>query len=142
MPDIQPTAMTTPFTSAEIRKAVFKIKSGKIPGCDGIQIELIKNAPTKILEVIADIYNNLAETGDCPKEITYGLLRPLQKPGKPKGPVSNLRPIILLPILRKILAACIMVRIKTKLSNEIPLTSRIQTRKIDNGTRIRLQTSH
>jgi len=50
----------------------------------------------------------MAETNDIPKEITYGILKPLQKPGKAKGPPSNLRPIILLSSLRKILAACII----------------------------------
>ena len=37
--------------------------------------------------------------GDCPKEINHGILVPLQKPGKPRGPASNLRPIILLSTL-------------------------------------------
>jgi len=45
----------------------------------------------------------MAETGDSPDELTQGLLSPLQKPGKPRGPTGNLRPIILLSIIRKIL---------------------------------------
>lgn len=44
----------------------------------------------------------------------------LQKPGKPKGPTENLRPIILLSVLRKILAVCLMKRIGERLDNEIP----------------------
>ena len=36
----------------------------------------------------------MAETGDTPKEVTYGILKPLQKPNKVKGLSSNLRPII------------------------------------------------
>ena len=122
MPEIPPTAMTTPFTSNEIKKAVSRMKSNKSPGCDEIQVELIKNAPDIILETIAHIYNKLAETGDCPKEINFGILRPLQKPGKTKGPLPHLRPIILLSTLRKILAACIMMRIKDRLELEIPAT--------------------
>ena len=47
-------------------------------------------------------------------------MRPLQKPGKTKGPLPHLRPIILLSTLRKILAACIMTRIKDWLELEIP----------------------
>ena len=58
--------------------------------------------------------------GEFPKEINKGILTPLQKPGKPKGPVTNLRPIILLTTLRKILAACLMKRIKHKLDVETP----------------------
>ena len=52
-------------------------------------------------EEIADIFNIMAETGEYPREIKTGVLVPLQKPGKPKGPVENLRPIILLSVLRK-----------------------------------------
>ena len=41
-----------------------------------------------------------------------GTLIPLQKPGKPKGSTANLRPIILLPSLRKTLSLVILNRIR------------------------------
>ena len=50
----------------------------------------------------------------------YGILKPLQKPNEAKGPPSNLRPIILLSSLYKILAAYIPNRIKDRLKVEIP----------------------
>ena len=62
----------------------------------------------------------MAKTGNIPKEVTYSALKPLQKPNKVKSPPSNLRPIILLSSLRKILAACIPNRIKDRLTVEIP----------------------
>ena len=62
----------------------------------------------------------MAETGDIPKEVTYGILKPLQKPNKAKDPPSNLRPIILLSTLSKILAAYTTNRIKYRLEAEIP----------------------
>ena len=62
----------------------------------------------------------MAETGDISKEVMYGILKPLQKPNKAKCLPSNLRPIILLSSLRKILAACITNRIKDRLEAEIP----------------------
>ena len=65
-------------------------------------------------------YRNLAKTEDVPKEVTHGILKPLQKPNKAKGLPSNLRPIIPLCSLRKILAACITNRIKDRLKLEIP----------------------
>ena len=46
----------------------------------------------------------MAETGDIPKEVTYGILKPLQKPNKAKGP-PNLRPIMLLSSPHKILVS-------------------------------------
>ena len=47
---------------------------------------------------------------------------PLQKPGKRKGVVENLRPVILLSVLRKILAIIVIHRIYDKLDNQIPVT--------------------
>ena len=63
----------------------------------------------------------MAETGTTQKEVTHGILKPLEKSNKAKGSPSNLRPIILLSSLRKILAACIPNRIKDRLKVEIPL---------------------
>ena len=62
----------------------------------------------------------MTKTGNIQKEVTYGILKPLQKPNKAKGPPSNPRSIILLSSLRKILAAYITNRIKDRLKVEIP----------------------
>ena len=111
--------MTIPFTANEIRKAIAKMKPNKSPGCDEIPVELIKYTSDRIHEQIAKIYNSMAKTGNIPKEVTYSTLKPLQKPNKVKSPPSNLRPIILLSSLRKILAACIPNRMKDRLKVEI-----------------------
>ena len=79
-------------------------------------------APDCVYESVAEIFNLIASHGDFPKEINHGILVPLQKPGKPKGPASNLRPIILLPTLRKILPICILDQIYSRLDHEIPIT--------------------
>ena len=89
---------------------------------DQINVELIKYSPEIMYEKIADIYNNIVATGKHPNEITHGILRALQKPGKPKGPTSNRQPIILLSILRKLLAVCIMKRINSRLDSAIPIS--------------------
>jgi len=64
----------------------------------------------------------MAETGECPSEISKGILVPIPKPGKPQGPPANLRPIILLSVLRKILSICMLNRIANKLHTKIPIT--------------------
>ena len=74
----------------------------------------------RIHEQIGKLYNSMAEAGNIQKEVTYGILKPLQKPNKPKSLPSNPRPIILLSSLRKILAAYIPNRIKDRLKVEIP----------------------
>ena len=53
---------------------------------------------------------------------SYGTLTPLQKPGKPRGPTENLRPIILFSLLRKILSIYLLNRTKERINNVIPVT--------------------
>ena len=64
----------------------------------------------------------MAKTGNIQEEVIEGVLISLPKSGKPQGPPANLRPIILLSILRRILAMCIIKRIPEKIENRIPLS--------------------
>ena len=90
MQNVLPTPMSTLFTSSKIRKAVWTLKNNKSPGMDQINVELIKYSPEVVYEKIADIYSNITATGKHTNEIAHGILRALRKPGKPKGPTSNL----------------------------------------------------
>ena len=65
------------------------MKNGKSPGIDEVNVELIKYATQEIYSKIADIYNSIASTGLHPKELTSGILTPLQKSGKKRGPAEN-----------------------------------------------------
>ena len=76
-------------------------KNNKSSGCDKLRAEHLKYAPRAIKEEIVLLLNSIAETGEYPKEIKLGQLIPLQKPGKPKGPAENLKPVILLSTLKK-----------------------------------------
>ena len=121
-PNIPPARMDPPFTAEEIRKAVTSLKNNKSPGIDNIQSELLKAGPIEISEGIADLLNDISETGKYPKELDEGILIPLPKPGKPQGPPENLRPVILLSVLRKILAICMIRRTAAKINQKIPVT--------------------
>ena len=46
----------------------------------------------------------------------------IQKPGKPKGPVDNLRPITLINIIRKIFSIIVLDRIRPKIEKYISET--------------------
>ena len=120
--EYEPKAMETPFTSEEILKAAKSMKNNKSCGIGNIKAELIKNSPTEIHQIMADIYNKAAETGEFPEELVAGILTPLQKPGKTRGPPENLRPIILLSVLRKILTICLLNRIWERVKTKIPLS--------------------
>ena len=113
--------MKTPFTGDEVEKASKKMSNNKSCGMDNIKAELIKESPGSLHQLIADIYNDTAKTGHFPEQIVVGVLTPLQKPGKAKGPPENLRPIILLSVLRKILTICLLQRIWDRIKARIPL---------------------
>ena len=96
---------TTAFTGNEIFKAVKNMKNGKSTGIDEINAEHIKYAPASIHNSISEIFNTTAKEGNPPLEIQIGILTPLPKPGKKKGPPENLRPIMLLSVLRDVKSA-------------------------------------
>ena len=122
LPDITPQKLKEEITFFEVERAVNKLKNNKSPGCDNINAELLKYGPTIVFDIIANILNKAAETGDKPIEISLGHLVPLPKPDKPKGPVKNLRPIILLSVLRKVLAIIIVNRTFETIRKEIKVT--------------------
>ena len=120
--EIEPCPMIKKFTGDEIASIAKRLSNDKAAGPDKLQAEFIKNAPPVIFDDIANIYNTIAEKGDVPQALIHGLLCPLQKPGKKKGPPENLRPIILLSILRKILTVALLDRTWDRLSDSIPKT--------------------
>ena len=123
IPEMKPVKMKQPFTEVEVLKAVTSMKNNKSAGVDKMNIELIKYGPREeLVKRITSLMNQMAETGNTPKELHSGILIPFQKPGKPKGPCANLRPIILLSTLRKILSICIIRRVTDKLEQIIPLS--------------------
>ena len=119
---IKPKEMKTQFTKEEVAKAIRSLKNNKSPGIDDIKAELIKYSPGIIHEKISDIFNEIAKTGETPEEMIEGILVPLPKPGKKLGPPANLRPVILLSTLRKILAICMIRRLEEKINSKIPLS--------------------
>ena len=100
--EIKPCSMNQPFNAKEVENAVTSMSNNKSAGCDNVKCELLKYGDKIIFEGIAEILNSIAKTGQYPAEIKKGILVPLPKPGKPKGPPENCRPIILLSVLRKI----------------------------------------
>ena len=118
-----PAEMYDPFTGEEVQDASKTLKNGKSAGADNLQAEYIKYADIKIHNHISEIYNEVAKTGNYPEELKLGILAPLQKLKKKQkdADLDHLRPIMLLSVLRKILAVCIIKRIWDKLKDQIPV---------------------
>ena len=54
------------------------------------------------------------------KGLVQGIITVIQKAGKTKGPVENLRPITLLSMLRNIIRICLKKCITTEIDIKIP----------------------
>ena len=115
----KPVEMKKPFTSEEIKKATKKLKNNKSAGPDKMKAELMKYAPDEIYDQIADLLQATSKGEQYPKVIKKGNLVPLQKPPKEKARV-NVRPVVLLSVLRKIMALCIIDRTWERLKTAIP----------------------
>ncbi|GFS10895.1 RNA-directed DNA polymerase from mobile element jockey-like [Elysia marginata] len=103
--------LNNPTTSNEVEKALARLNNNRACGEDGITGELIKYGADTLAKVICNILNSVfAEHGDI--KINGGKVMTLQKPGKAKGPVINLRPITLLNTLRKVLSLIKLNRTK------------------------------
>ena len=65
----------------------------------------------ELASIIADVFNKALALGED-LELGLAKLTTLQKPGKPAGPIKNIRPIALLPLLRKLLSLITLARIR------------------------------
>ena len=116
-----PIAMSEPFTWKEIYEASLKLNNNKSPDNNGLQAEHIKYAPKCVRQDIANLLNEVAETGTYPIDHKHGLIIPNQKLGQKEG-VENIRPVIMLSILLRLLASCFIKRISDKIDSMIPLS--------------------
>ena len=118
---VTPELMNPPFTAEEIKTAAKKLKNNKATGRDGVHAEFIKHGSNEIYEQIANLLNMTSETGQYPEEIRRGILNPIAKPPK-KDEKVNVRPIILLSVLRKIITIVLMTRCWERMKTHIPLS--------------------
>ena len=107
----EPRPLQKPITPREVRAGFNSLSNNRAPGEDEICGELLKYGPPSLDEHVTDIYNITFETHQ-PLNINTGVLIPIQKPGKPKGPPKNLRPITLLNTIRKTLSIIALNRIR------------------------------
>ena len=111
-----PSPLTMPITPVEVQRAISKLNSGRDCGHDDLPADLLKSTADLIAPSIAAIFNDALEYHE-PLDIGKGVLILLQKPGKPVGPLTSVRPIVLLSALRKILSLVVLSRIATKVDN-------------------------
>ncbi|KAH8275110.1 hypothetical protein KR026_008000 [Drosophila bipectinata] len=75
----------------------------KAPGDDGINAIALKMLPPPSIQQITRMYNRCLDIGYFPSTWKRAQVTMIPMPGKPEGNLSSYRPIILLPMLSKIL---------------------------------------
>ena len=79
MKHVPPKEMLMPFTQEEIKKAIKSLRNNESTGTDTICAELLKYSPEVINSRIAEIFNNIARSGEYLEELKEGILVCLHK---------------------------------------------------------------
>ncbi len=90
-----------------------RLNSGRASGYVGIPAELFKCTADLLAHTIANSFNEALEVHEQ-LGLGNGVLILLQRPGNPIGPLTSLRPIVLLSALRKTLSLIVLTRITPK----------------------------
>ena len=106
--------LAQPITATEVEGTMKSLQNGRAPGPDGVSNELLKYAAGHLSEPFAEIINTIFEEHITLEALGKGILVALPKPGKPLGPLTSLRPIVLLNSVRKIVSTITLHRIRPK----------------------------
>ena len=120
-----------PISHEEVEAAAAKLKNHRASGPDSIPNELLKYACIcdMTAQWIADLLNAAVEGSIQLRELGAGILIALQKPNKPRGPMTNFHPIVLLNGVRKILSLILLERFRPHAESYIIPASQAGFRK-------------
>ena len=104
-------ALQDPITPSEVQEAMKSLNNNRAAGSDAIPGELLKYGPPELSKQLAEILNSAIENNED-LELERGTLVVLNKPGKPNGPLTNLRPIVPLNTIRKVFSTIALNRIR------------------------------
>ena len=102
----------------EVNSAARRLRNRRALGQDEIAGELIKYGGEELHKLIADMYNSMFVRNETITELKQGYLFPLNKPDKLKI-VTNTRPLVFLPMLRKVLSSIVLQRIMPKVNEYV-----------------------
>jgi hypothetical protein len=101
------------ITAAGFTAATQHLKSGKAPGSDNVNNEVVKRMSHIINPLAVWIFNKILDLGYHPRHFKQSITIPLKKPGESKDGTlaDNYRPIALLNTLGKVFEAIMATRI-------------------------------
>lgn len=105
-------------TVGEIKDILHRFRSGTAPGSDGVNVELIKNAPTEFLEELQVLLKAAWERNEVPSEFQDTVQVPIPKKSAPKS-VDEFRRITLCNVAYKILMQFILQKLDD-VTDELP----------------------
>lgn len=99
-----------PTTAAETTILINELNSKKASGPDNIPVTFVKTHFNIFSLLLADVFNEMLETGNFPQCLKIAKVIPVYKSGDTKDP-SNYRPISCLSVLDKIIEKLLVIRI-------------------------------
>ena len=116
-----PTTHITPFTTDEVRRALYQLKSRGAAGADGVQPLAAKLAAPYLTPPLCALFNEMIAADDIPPVLASSRTILLHKAGDTTD-IGNYRPISLLSVLYKTLTKIITWRIETTVAARLPPT--------------------
>ncbi|KAI8496692.1 hypothetical protein Bbelb_253470 [Branchiostoma belcheri] len=124
LPPFQAAPLRKPVKASEVARAASRLKNGRSFGAEGVAKELLKYRSSQsddpMAITIANIIIGMFSKGEVIKAMGQGVLIPLQKPGKPRGPCNSLHPIILLNGIRKLFSLIMLECCKPQVDLYLP----------------------
>ena len=127
-----------PVTETEVKKVLKNMTNNKSPGNDGFPAEFFKVFWVDLGFFLLRSYRQAFNTGSLSVTQRRGVITCIPKGDKPRQFLKNWRPITLLNVDYKILAACLANRLKQVLPGIISLTQKgfLKERFIGENTRL------
>ena len=108
-----------PLQLAELESALKRMAKNKSPGSDGFSVEFYQHFWSELKTFFFKMVNECVGTGILPITLREGILTLVPKPNRPRSEIKSYRPITLLNVSYKIIAAAVANRIKSVLPSII-----------------------
>ena len=107
------------ITIEEVKRALNEAKGGKVPGMDGVRVELLKEGGVTVLEWLVKVFNICFMLSIVPVDWVIACIVPLYKGKRYVHECSNFRGISLLSVVGKVYGRVLINRIRDKTENVV-----------------------
>ena len=108
--DVASVPLASPISHLKVENALHRLNNNRACGRDGVHGKLWKYSAGAFSTTLASVFNQALQEGQS-LNLGQGILIPLQKSGKPKGPLTSVCPIVLLSTICKALPQIVLTTI-------------------------------